>query len=129
MPTAKSGRTTRPDRSAPSLGGRLEADYPHRGGARCSHQTGIIKSGRGEPDPVLPDGFAPWVVSAETLDTDLEATDSDDLAVLACQYDIDLADGPGGLLAGQDDTDAEWRRWVIAEITKRQTATGGEELG
>lgn len=84
-------------------------------------------SGRGEPDAGLPDGFAPWVVRAETVDTDLESADSYDLAVLACRYDIDLADGPGGLLAGHDDTDVEWRRWVIAEITKRQTAIGGDE--
>lgn len=62
-------------------------------------------SGSGEPEAGLPDGCAPWVVRAESVDTDLESTDRYALD-LACRYEIELADGPGGLLAGHDDTDA-----------------------
>jgi len=72
--------------------------------------------------------MAMWVIRAETVDvSDLEAADSYDLAVLACRLDIDLADGPGGVLGGHDDTDGEWRRWVIAEITDRRAAIEFDE--
>ena len=84
--------------------------------------------GRGRPEAGgRPDGFDQWVVRAETVDlSDLESADSYDLAVLACRLDIDLADGPDGLLGGHDDTDGEWRRWIIAEITTRQADDLGE---